>query len=37
MNVWNAIIESVMCKAYIGDAYYIAAGSANTKLLVLFV
>ena len=32
MNIWNAIIESVMCKAHIGDAYCIAAASANTKL-----
>ena len=36
VNVWNTIIESVMCKAHIGDAYCIAAASANTKLLELF-
>ena len=29
VNVWNAIIESVMCKAHIGDAYCIAAASAT--------
>ena len=28
MNVWNAIIESFMCKAHTGDAYCIAAASA---------
>ena len=37
VNVWNTIIESVMCKAHTGDAYCIAAASANTKLLELFV
>ena len=35
INIWNAIIESVMCKAHIGDAYCIAAASANTKFLEL--
>ena len=35
VNIWNAIIESVMCKAHTGDAYCIAAASANTKLLEL--
>ena len=28
MNVWNAIIESVMCKVHTGDAYCIAVASA---------
>ena len=37
MNVWNTIIQSVMCKAHTGDAYCIAAAIANTKLLELFV
>ena len=37
VNVWNAIIESVTCKAHTGDACCIAAASANTKLLELFV
>ena len=37
VNIWKAIIESVMCKGYIGDAYCIAAASANTKLVALFV
>ena len=37
VNICNAIIESVMCKAHTGDAYCIAAASANTKLLELFV
>ena len=35
VNIWNAIFESVMCKAHTGDAYCIAAASANTKLLEL--
>ena len=37
MTIWNTIIEPVMCKAHTGDAYCIAAASANTELLALFV